>query len=107
MNFKKQITTKRLEEVLSTLNKNVIKKIILKPWSSHSPVHFDGCEIAIGYTTYSIFLGDSDPGYADNSVKLFIEILKKFDLPYVCEDFEYLTSEKHQKKIFNINTIGK
>ena len=66
----KQITTKRLNEILATVNTNTIKEIevFTGDWST----------VVIGYHIYKIITFDMDPMYDEAAKNQFMSIINDF-----------------------------
>ena len=92
--LKKSVSMNRMKEILSTVNTRVVKEVVIKPGSSHSPNRMDWCDIIIGGAVYSVFLGDQDSEIADYMAEEFKKMLKEFDLPYVLRPNPYIYQQQ-------------
>ena len=74
----KKVSQKRLEEIISTINLNVIKEITVTP---------NGCQygevswfdVNIGSNTYQVWVADLDTWYTHEGIRLFMNMLKGID----------------------------
>lgn len=90
MKFEKEITTKRLREILRTINTNVIKEINILPCTNHIPNHLDWYEVIIGNITYCINMFDIDPRYKQDGIDYFENMLEEFSyLPLKRKEYWY------------------
>ncbi len=92
--LKKSVPMNRMKEILSTVNTRVVKEVVIKPGSSHSPNRLDWCDVVVGGTVYSVFLSDQDSKIADYMAEEFKKMLKEFDLPYVLRPNPYVYQQQ-------------
>ena len=74
--MKTNISFKRLEEILETLNPRVVKEVKITLSSSCSSDMPFWAYVEVGYKKYSIILGDMDDRYWEDGILCFFDIIK-------------------------------
>lgn len=90
-NMIKQISFKRLEEILGTLNPNVVKEVSIELSSSCSSDMPFWADIKVGYWTYRLMLGDIDDRYWVDGIQYFFDIIRKSGIKYSCNEYKQQT----------------
>lgn len=72
---KTRVHTGRLNEILGTVNTNVVNTVFVEGFTNSWPPKFNWAEVTVGSTKYVVELIDIDPRYADDEVTAFINML--------------------------------
>lgn len=96
LNPPRQITFNELEELLKTINPNVVKEINIELSSSCSSDMPFWAKIKVNYRTYEVLLGDMDSRYWEDGITYFFDIIRNSKVPYTCNEYRQQTCEGYK-----------
>jgi hypothetical protein len=76
------ISTKRLEEILATVNPRTVEKIYVEYTGSCSSNPPTSAKVTIGVREYTLFLADVDDRYWIDGLTYFANIIRNSGVPY-------------------------
>jgi len=89
--LKTNISFKKLEEILETLNPRVIKNVKITLSSSCSSDIPFRADIEVSCNTYTVTLGDMDDRYWNDTISYFFDTIRESKINYTCNDYKQQT----------------
>ena len=94
------VSFKRLDQILKTVNPRTVKSIKITLSSSCSSDMPFWADVEIGYRTYRLILGDIDDRYWKDTVISFFDIIRDSKINYTCNEYKQQTCSGY--KIWSI-----
>ena len=87
----RNISLNRLEEILETVNTNVVKSIHIEFSSSCSSDMPSTADVTVGVSVYRLWLADMDDRYWSDAISYFTDIIKNSGISYNSNQYKQQT----------------